>query len=118
MRLANIPAASPLEVCLMTWGRRSTGWIVPAAVALGLNSAYLALRQDPTPFYFANIVAHLGLGLALGVSVGPAARRGFRALPPVEKAAAALLFGAAALGVLLMFTGTPRAYRPLLWVHI
>ncbi len=102
----------------MTWGRRSTGWIVPAAVALGLNSAYLALRQDPTPFYFANIAAHLGLGLALAVSVGPAARRGFRALPSVEKAAAALLFGAAALGLLLMFTGTPRAYRPLLWVHI
>ena len=102
----------------MTWGPRSTGWIVPAAVALGLNSAYLALRHDPTPFYFANIVAHLVLGLALAVSVVPAARRGFRALPAVEKAAAALLFAASALGLLLMFTGTPRAYRPLLWIHI
>ena len=34
----------------MTWGRNVKTWTVAAAVALGLNSAYLALRQDPTPF--------------------------------------------------------------------
>jgi hypothetical protein len=97
---------------------RSTGWTVPAAVVLGLNSAYLALRQDPTPFYFASIVAHLVLGLALAVSVGPSVRRRFGALAPGDKTAAALLFGASALGLVLMVTGTTRPYRPLLWVHI
>jgi len=108
---------SPLGVCLMTWGR-STGWTVSAAVALGLNSAYLALRHDPTLFYFGNIVAHLALGLALAATAGPTARRAFRGLHPVDKAAALALFGAGALGLVLMLTGTPRAYRPLLWVHI
>jgi tetratricopeptide (TPR) repeat protein len=102
----------------MLSGRQSRAWIVPAAVALGLNSAYLALRQDPTPFYFANVVAHLALGLLLAVSVGPMARRAFHALPWPEKAAAAALFGATALGLLLMVTGATRPYRPLLWAHI
>ena len=92
----------------MTWGR-STGWTVSAAVALGLNSAYLALRHDPTLFYFANIVAHLVLGLAVAATAGPAARRAFRGLHPVDKAAALALFGAGALGLVLMITGTPRA---------
>jgi tetratricopeptide (TPR) repeat protein len=102
----------------MTWGRNSPSWTVPAAVALGLNSAYLALRHDPTPFYFANVVAHLVLGLALAASVGPRVRRMLRELPPVEKAAALALFGASGLGLLLMITGTTRPYRPLLWAHI
>ena len=101
----------------MTWGR-STGLTVSVAVALGLNSAYLALRHDPTLFYFGNIVAHLALGLALAATAGPTARRAFRGLHPVDKAAALALFGAGALGLVLMVTGTPRAYRPLLWVHI
>ncbi len=102
----------------MTWGRNTMGWAVPAAIALGLNSAYLALRHDPTLFYFVNIVAHLFLGLALAVSVGPTVHRGFRALPLAEKAAALALIGATALGLVLMITGTTRPYRPLLFVHI
>ena len=101
----------------MTLGR-STGWTVPAAVALGLNSAYLALRSDPTPFYFASVAAHLVLGLALAAGVGPSVRRRFGALGPFDKAAAVALFGASALGLVLMVTGTTRPYRPLLWVHI
>ena len=37
---------------------------------------------------------------------------------PAEKAAALALFGASALGLVLMVTGTTRPYRPLLWVHM
>jgi tetratricopeptide (TPR) repeat protein len=91
---------------------------VPAAVALGLNSAYLALRADPNPFYFANVALHPLLGLALAASVGPRVRRGFRALAGPEKLAALFLGGAVALGLVLLVTGATRPYRPILWVHI
>jgi tetratricopeptide (TPR) repeat protein len=96
----------------------SKAWILPMAILLGLNSAYLALRNDPNPFYFGNVALHLGLGLLLMASLGPAVRRAFRTLEPPEKLAALLLGAAAGLGLVLMVTGTTRPYRPLLWVHI
>ena len=99
-------------------GRNPRSWAVAAAVALGLNSAYLALRQDPTPFYFANVVAHLALGLFLAVVIVPRLPRAFRGFGPFEKSAAAALVAATLVGVVLMFTGTTRPYRPLLAVHI
>jgi hypothetical protein len=96
----------------------SKSWILPLAILLGLNSAYLALRSDPNPFYFANVALHLGLGLALMVTAGPLVRRVFRTLAPPEKLAALLLGGAAALGLVMMVTGTTRPFRPILWAHI
>lgn len=102
----------------MPWGRNATSWTVPAAIALGLNSAYLALRADPNPFYFANVALHPLLGLALAASVGPRVRRGFGTLAWPEKLAALLLGGAVALGLVLLVTGATRPYRPILWVHI
>ena len=42
----------------MTWGRPKPTWAVPIAFALALSSAYLALRSDPNPFYFANVALH------------------------------------------------------------
>jgi tetratricopeptide (TPR) repeat protein len=96
----------------------SKAWILPMAILLGLNSAYLALRNDPNPFYFGNVALHLGLGLVLMASLGPAVRRAFRTFQPPEKLAALLLGAAAGLGLVLMVTGTTRPYRPLLWVHI
>ena len=97
----------------------SKAWILPLAILLGLNSAYLALRNDPNPFYFGNVALHLGLGLVLMASLGPrVVRRAFRTLEPPEKLAALLLGAAAGLGLVLMVTGTTRPYRPLLWVHI
>src|SRR6185295_11648755 len=81
-------------------------------------SAYLALRNDPNPFYFGNVALHLVLGLLLMATLGPVVRRAFRVLAPPEKLAALLLGAAALLGLVLMVTGTTRPYRPLLWVHI
>src|SRR4029453_5411973 len=96
----------------------SKAWILPTAILLGLNSAYLALRNDPNPFYFGNVALHLGLGLVLMASLGPVVRRAFRTLAPPEKLAALLLGAAAGLGLVVMVPGTTRPYRPLLWVHI
>ena len=72
----------------MSFRHNSTAWAAPAAVVLGLNSAYLALRNDPTPFYFANVALHLALGLLLAVLVGPRVRRAFGSLQSPEKLAA------------------------------
>ena len=89
----------------MTWGR-AKDWTVWAAVALGVNSAYLAARYDPTVVYFANVVAASrcsGLALVVG-SADPPPRRAFRDLRPASKAArsaarlAAALFGRRAGG--------------------
>jgi tetratricopeptide (TPR) repeat protein len=93
-------------------------WVVPAAVLLGLNSAYLALRHDPTLFYFANVGAHGLLGLLVTAAVGPRLRRGLAALDAPSRAAALLFLAATAFGVLLLLTGTTRPWRWALWTHI
>jgi tetratricopeptide (TPR) repeat protein len=90
---------------------------VVLGAALALNSAYLAARQDPTPFYFANVALHLALGVSLAVLLLPRARR-LAALPPLAKVGSGLLGAAAVLGFALMVTGTTRPWRALLWSHI
>jgi len=102
----------------MTWGRPKPTWAVPIAFVLGLSSAYLALRSDPNPFYFANVALHPLLGLALAASIGPTVRSRFRSLAAPERLAALLLGFAVALGLVLLVTGATRPYRPLLWAHI
>ena len=87
-------------------------------VALGLNSAYLAARHDPTPFYFANVAAHPALGLLLAACLRPRLRNGFGTLSPLARGAALSFCGATLLGVLLLFTGATRPWRWALWAHI
>jgi tetratricopeptide (TPR) repeat protein len=91
-----------------------------AAVFLLLvaNSAYLAARADAHPFYFANVVLHLLLGLLLTVA-------GVRALWPrraelsrLLSVGSGLLLLAAVAGIVLMVTGATRPWRWLLHMHI
>jgi hypothetical protein len=35
-------------------------------IVLLVNTLYLVLTASPTPFYFANVILHMGLGLVLG----------------------------------------------------
>jgi tetratricopeptide (TPR) repeat protein len=100
----------------MTKADRSGRWLVAGGAILALNSAYLSVAGDPHPFYFANVLLHLALGLALIVPfVGWMRRRGVRGARLVS--AVALLVGAA-LGVLLIWLGNEASMRPLLWSHI
>jgi hypothetical protein len=97
---------------------RRERWLAAGGLALGLNSAYLAARSDPTLFYFSNVVLHLVLGLAVTAALAPLLRRHFSALGPLLKAATVFLGAAAALGVFLMIFGATRPYRWALYAHI
>jgi Tfp pilus assembly protein PilF len=97
---------------------RRERWLAAGGLALGLNSAYLAARSDPTLFYFSNVVLHLVLGLAVAAALAPLLRRRFSVLGPLLKAAAVSLGVAAALGVFLMIFGATRPYRWALYAHI
>ena len=79
-----------------------------------INSAYLAASASPTLFYFANIVLHIALGLALSIVCLSRAR----ARAPRPLMTWVLLGIAAITGTVLTFVGatTPNAW--LLRAHI
>src|SRR5262245_5550735 len=85
---------------------------------LGLNSAYLAFRNDPTLFYFGNVALHLAIGLVVAFPFRSVIRASWPSLGVPARAAVALFSGAGLLGVVLMFSGTTRPFRPILYVHI
>jgi tetratricopeptide (TPR) repeat protein len=95
---------------------RARNWLLPAAAALTVNSAYLAVAGDPRFFYFANVLLHLGLGLVLIVPF--ALWLWARRTEPQILLAGILLTIGAALGVVLMKIGNLMPMRPLLWAHI
>jgi tetratricopeptide (TPR) repeat protein len=93
-------------------------WLIAGFLILVLNSSYLAARADPSPVYFANVVLHALLGLALAVGAGFRFRRAFSRWRGLPLLASALLAPAAVLGMVLLVTGATRPYRPLLHAHI
>ena len=96
-------------------GRRRV-WLPVLGTLLVANSAYLASDGDPHPFYFANVLLHLGLGLTILVPfVLWWWRR--RRRPPIL-AAGLLLLAGAGCGLALAWLGNERPLRWLLWSHI
>src|SRR5262245_3424078 len=87
-------------------------------VVLVLNSAYLAARADPSPFYFGNVVLHLVLGLGLAAGATVAFLRAWSGLPALVRVAVPGLAVGAASGVALMVVGATRPYRWLLYLHM
>jgi Flp pilus assembly protein TadD len=85
--------------------------ITAAFLLLLLNSAYLAAFADASLFYFSNVLLHVVLGIA--VTAAAFARRE-RIRPIVRIPLAAV----AALGLVLVVSGTTRPYQPLLYAHI
>jgi tetratricopeptide (TPR) repeat protein len=85
---------------------------------LALNTAYLAAFASASPFYYANVVLHFTLGLALAAefAVRLARRRG--RLPFVMLAASLLLAAGTVAGVVILFVGVAGPYRWLLPLHI
>src|ERR1035437_1941189 len=84
-----------------------------AGIGLGVlmvNSAYLVAFPQPSIFYMANVLLHLGLGLGLMVLAAMWARR-----HPVE-CGAFLLAGLPAL--FLAVRGNTMDHRWALWLHI
>ncbi|MEO8373020.1 MAG: tetratricopeptide repeat protein [Candidatus Solibacter sp.] len=84
-----------------------------AGIGLGVlivNSGYIAAFADPTIFYMANVVLHLGLGLLLMLVALAWLKRS-----PLESAAF-LLCGLPA--IFLAVRGNTMDHRAVLWVHI
>jgi tetratricopeptide (TPR) repeat protein len=91
-------------------------WLLLLAGLLVANSAYLAADGNPHPFYFANLLLHLGLGLLL---IAPFLswwwrRRRRRAV----LTAGLLLLAGAGSGLALAWLGNLTHLRGLLWTHI
>jgi hypothetical protein len=89
-----------------------------ALLILGVNSLYLAARASASLFYFANVVLHVVLGLAVALALGGLTRRRWASLGGAWRAAAATFALGAALGGVLLFTGATRPFRPILYAHI
>lgn len=87
-------------------------------LGLGVNSLYLAARADASLLYFGNVALHVALGLVSTFVLGRLARRHWGALGAVWRLSAIAFGLGAALGVALLFTGTTRPFRPLLYAHV
>src|SRR5579871_621409 len=81
-----------------------------AFAILILNSGYLAAFPSATVFYMANVLLHLGIGLALMVLAIPLVRR-----YPRETGA---FLAAGIPAVLLAIRGNTLSNRPILWMHL
>src|SRR4029453_19634281 len=94
--------------------------LLVAFVLLLATSAYLAVSNAPTLFYFANVPAHIALAAALTMVVAwrvwlrirrsAASKRGRWIPVPVLVASTPLAIGPA-LGLTLAFTGTTQPHR-------
>ena len=97
---------------------RRESLLAVALLFLGVNSLYLAALASASLFYFANVALHVTLGLAVAAALGRLARRSWPTLGRVARSAAAAFGLGAALGVVLLFTGATRPFRPILYAHI
>src|SRR3954454_8890283 len=83
-----------------------------------LNTAYLAAFASPSLFYFANVVAHLVLGIVLAIAYG---RRLFaeRRRAALWITACSIVLAAGALaGIAIAVVGAAGQFRWLLPTHI
>ncbi|HXW07721.1 MAG TPA: tetratricopeptide repeat protein [Vicinamibacterales bacterium] len=104
---------------LTSRGLRRTPWLLPAGTALLLaNTAYLAATASPTLFYFANVVLHMALGLALALLYGRRLLSSWRGLNWFARMAALVTAAGLLFGVAIMYFGAAGTYRWLLPAHI
>lgn len=95
---------------------RANKLLLAASALLVANSAYLAAAGDPHPFYFANLFAHLGLGLVAAALFIPWwwRRRG----DALAFVSGLLLLAAGAVAVVLVAVGNERPTYFLVWIHV
>lgn len=92
-------------------------WVSVFFIVLLLNTAYIAAYASPTVFYMANVLLHLGLGLALSIALVVLLTRN-RALRREFPAAAILFMIALGFGLFLAGWGNTTEHRWALWSHI
>jgi tetratricopeptide (TPR) repeat protein len=92
--------------------------LVCGVALLAVNTAYLAAFASPSIFYFANVVLHMVLGLALAYAFGVRLVRNWSRLPRALRGAGLVLGAGALTGAAIMVVGAAGQYRWLLPVHI
>ncbi len=95
-----------------------TRLLAAAAAAFALNTAYLAAYASASLFYFANVVLHMALGLALAAVLGAGLPGHWRRLAAGARLAIVVLAAGVLAGVAIMVVGAAGRYRWLLPVHI
>ena len=83
-----------------------------------LNSAYLFSFGEPTLFYIANVLLHIGLGILLIIPFGIYVYRHFMRIPRFAQIGSVGLILGILSGGFLMIVGATRPYRWLLIFHI
>lgn len=92
--------------------------LLAGLLLLVVNASYLYAFDSATVFYVANVLAHLGLGLALLAGLAFYVRKHFSLLPRLGQCALGVLGFSGLLGVALVFSGATTPYRWLLNAHL
>jgi tetratricopeptide (TPR) repeat protein len=96
-------------------------WLIGGFLVLLLNSAYLAAYATASLFYFAQVVLHMVLGVALAAAGGwwlVSRRRSLPRFPHFFYLDVLLLAIGVGFGLALMYFGGTRPHRWMLFVHI
>ncbi len=94
---------------------RALSWLLPFLV---ISAGYLYAFPQPTIFYAGVVLLHAFLGVVAAVLLVPALIRILRNGRSLSRAGWLLVAAGAALGLILIKTGTPRAEWNWLYLHI
>jgi tetratricopeptide (TPR) repeat protein len=86
--------------------------------ALFVSAVYLYIFPAPTIFYAAIVLLHAILGVVVAIALIGVFWKRFRRWGAGEKIAWILFASGAAVGLVLLYTGTPRSRWNLLYAHI
>jgi tetratricopeptide (TPR) repeat protein len=86
--------------------------------ALFVSAVYLYVFPAPTIFYAVIVLLHALLGVAVTIALVGVFWKRFRCWTAGEKFAWILFASGAVLGLILLYTGTPRSRWNLLYAHI
>jgi len=99
--------------------RAPTGRLLPGLILfLVFSAAYLYTFPQPNVFYAAVVLLHAVAGVIATVMLVLCGARLLRGASFVSRVGWLLIFGGAALGIVLIKTGTPRSEWNLLYAHI
>ncbi len=83
-----------------------------------VTGAFLYVFPGPTVFFVAAVLIHAGAGCLAVAWFGRGMARRWQASTPSGRAGWLLLSSGAAVGMVLIYTGTTRPYQSLLLIHI
>ena len=93
-------------------------WRMRALIALAASAIYLYAFPSTTIFYFGIVLFHVAAGVLLTILLLPLLWKLLRTETPVERAGWALVSFGAAVGIALIFLGTPNRLKLWLYAHI